>query len=57
MEFDEATSDLGEEMLFVRDPGGLQLELIDSSNAARDRIWERGPVPTEHAIRGFHHVI
>ena len=56
IEFDEATSDFGEEMLFLRDPDGLQLELISSSNANPDRIWENGPVPTEHAVRGFHHV-
>ena len=56
VEFDEATSDFGEKMLFVRDPEGLQLELISSSNADPDRIWDRGPVPTEHAVRGFHHV-
>jgi catechol 2,3-dioxygenase-like lactoylglutathione lyase family enzyme len=56
VEFDEAISDFGEEMLFLRDPDGLQLELISSSNADPDRTWERGPVPTEHAIRGFHHV-
>ncbi|HXW13544.1 MAG TPA: hypothetical protein VEN79_03460 [Terriglobia bacterium] len=43
-------------MLFLRDPDGLQLELISSSNANPDHIWERGPVPSEHAIRGFHHV-
>src|SRR5215469_1392791 len=56
VEFDEATSDFGEEMLFLRDPDGLQLELISSSNADPDHIWERAAVPTEHAIRGFHHV-
>ncbi len=56
VDFEEATSDFGEEMLFLRDADGLQLELISCSNADPDRIWERGPVPTEHAIRGFHHV-
>jgi glyoxalase family protein len=56
VEFEEATSDFGEEMLFLRDPNGLQLELISSLNAEPDHIWEQGPVPTEHAIRGFHHV-
>lgn len=56
VELEEATSDFGDEMLFLRDPDGLQLELISSSNADPDRIWDRGPVPTEHAIRGFHHV-
>jgi glyoxalase family protein len=56
VEFEETTSDFGEEMLFLRDPDDLQLELISSSNADPDRVWERGPIPTEHAVRGFHHV-
>jgi len=56
VEFEDTTSDFGEEMLFLRDPDGLQLELISSSNADPDHIWERGGVPSEHAIRGFHHV-
>ena len=56
VEFDDAISDFGEETLFLRDPDGLQLELISSSNADPDRIWQRGPVPTKHAVRGFHHV-
>jgi catechol 2,3-dioxygenase-like lactoylglutathione lyase family enzyme len=56
VEFDEATSDFGEELLFLRDPDGLQLELVSTSNANPDRVWERGPVPTEHAVCGFHHV-
>jgi glyoxalase family protein len=56
VEFDEATSDFGEELVFLRDPNGLQLELVSTSNANPNRVWERGPVPTEHAVRGFHHV-
>ena len=56
VEFEDATSDFGEEMVFLRDPDGLQLELISSSNADPDRIWEQGLVPSEHAVRGFHHV-
>jgi glyoxalase family protein len=56
VEFDQAQSDFGEEMLLLRDPDGLQLELVTASDAEPDRVWERGPVPPEHAIRGFHHV-
>jgi glyoxalase family protein len=56
VEFNEAISEFGEEALFLRDPDGLQLELISSANGNPDRIWERGPVPAEHAVRGFHHV-
>jgi len=54
--FEQATSNFGQETLFLRDPDGLQLELVSTSNADPDRVWERGPVPPEHAIRGFHHV-
>lgn len=56
VEFDEATSDFGEEMLFLNDPDGLQLELVSTTNAHPDRVWARSPVPAEHAVRGFHHV-
>lgn len=56
VDFDETRSDFGEELLFLRSPDGMQLELVSSPDAEPDRVWERGPVPTEHAIRGFHHV-
>ena len=56
VEFDHARSDFGEELLFLRDPDGLQLELVSTPNANPDRAWERGPVPTECAVHGFHHV-
>lgn len=56
IEFDEAMSDFGEELLFLRDPDGLQLELVSTSHVNPDRMWERGPVPAEHAVHGFHHV-
>jgi glyoxalase family protein len=55
-EFEDARSDFGEEMVFLRDPDGLQLEVVSTSNADPDRIWEHGPVPTEYAIRGFHRI-
>ena len=56
VQFENARSDFEEEVLFLRDPDGLQLELVSTSNANPDRVWERGAVPTEHAIRGFHRV-
>lgn len=40
------------------DPDGLELELI-AHKSAKDRIdniWKEGPVPAEHAIRGFYSV-
>jgi glyoxalase family protein len=54
--FEDARSDFGEELLYLSDPDGLQLELVSTANAEPDRVWERGPVPTEHGIRGFHRV-
>ena len=46
----------GREVLSLRDPDGLQLELVSAPDADPDRAWEHGPVPPEYAIRGFHHV-
>jgi glyoxalase family protein len=41
-----------EEVLTVLDPDHLQIELV--ARAGDDRVpWESGPVPAEHAIRGF----
>lgn len=54
--FEEESSDFGEEVLLLVDPDGLQLELLSTRNADPERVWEHGAVPTEHAIRGFHHV-
>lgn len=56
VDFNDATSDFGEEMLFLEDPDGLQLELMSTSNVDPGRSWDRGPVPAEYAIHGFHHV-
>ncbi|HEX3683029.1 MAG TPA: ring-cleaving dioxygenase [Bryobacteraceae bacterium] len=44
------------EVLSLRDPDGLQLELVSTPDADPDRVWEHGPVPPEYGIRGFHHV-
>jgi glyoxalase family protein len=56
VEFEEARSAFGEEMLSLTDSDALQLELVSTPNANPDRIWENGPVPGSYAIRGFHHV-
>ena len=41
-----------EEVLTLRDPDGLLLELVARSGDDR-QPWTAGPVPAEHAIRGF----
>jgi len=52
----ETKSEFDEELLFFTDPDGLQLELIATPHGNPNRIWSGGPVPTDFAIRGFHHV-
>ncbi len=42
-----------EQVLSLEDPDGLPLELVACGGDARPG-WERGPVPGEHAVRGFH---
>jgi glyoxalase family protein len=53
---EEASSDFDEELLSFTDPDGVQLELVSTSRANPDHAWNRGPVPVDFAIRGFHHV-
>jgi glyoxalase family protein len=50
--FDGPKPRLEEEVLTVLDPDGLRLELV--ARAGDERApWEGGPVPAEHAVRGF----
>src|SRR5271170_767526 len=43
----------GEPVLAFADPDGLQLEIIGTKNPA-GHPWPAGPIPINHAIRGFH---
>lgn len=47
---------LDETVLSFVDPDSLPLELIARSDADARLAWQGGPVPVEHAIRGFHGV-
>ncbi len=42
----------GEQLISFSDPDSLNLELVAHAGESR-RGWSRGPVPREHAIRGF----
>ena len=46
----------GETVLNFADPDGLRLELITDDSAKVPSHWSDGPVPREHALRGFHGV-
>jgi glyoxalase family protein len=42
-----------EQVIALRDPDGLPLELVARSGGTLRAPWTDGPVPVEHAIRGF----
>ncbi len=44
-----------EQVLSFADPDGMLLELVARADAPVE-AWQGGPVPAEHAIRGFHGV-
>jgi len=48
------TPRFGEEVIRFADPDGMLVELIASDSSATP--WADGPVPAEHALRGFHGV-
>ena len=47
--------DDNEEVLTLYDPDGLELELVAAENVSLN-VWKEGPIPIEHAIRGFYSV-
>lgn len=44
----------GEQVISFSDPDGLRIELVATTRANDDRAYAAGPIPIEHAIRGFH---
>jgi glyoxalase family protein len=46
----------GEPVLSFTDPDGLSLALVGVAGAGSEPAWAKGPLPAEHAIRGFHGV-
>lgn len=46
----------GADVLPFQDPDGMSLELIGSDAPPAYHFWEDGPIPAEHALRGFHGV-
>jgi len=45
-----------EKVLSFSDLDGLDLELVAAERVSSGNAWEKGPIPAEYAIRGFHHV-
>jgi len=51
----ESGTRFGEPVLSFLDKDGQGLELVESKDDARNG-WKNGPVPIEHAVRGFHSI-
>jgi glyoxalase family protein len=49
-------SRLGTDTIVVRDPDGIELDLVGEASDERWVPWRDGPVDLENAIRGFHSV-
>src|SRR4051794_41075229 len=47
-----------EQVITLYDPDGLELELVAHKSAEDTtvHVWKEGPIPIEHAIRGFYSV-
>lgn len=46
----------GEKMISFKDPDGLQLQFIDSSNDDNRKVWTTDDIKDENALKGFHNV-
>jgi catechol 2,3-dioxygenase-like lactoylglutathione lyase family enzyme len=55
VKFEAPLDRLGDRVLRFADPDGIALELIATAEPG-GQPWHPGPVPAEHAIRGFHGV-
>ena len=54
VKYEGPTRRFEEQVIGFKDPDGLLLELIATPRVADVAPWSEGPVPAEHAIRGFH---
>jgi glyoxalase family protein len=52
----KSESRFGAKVISFQDPDGMALELIASEAQATYDFWAGGPIPAEHALRGFHGV-
>lgn len=43
----------GDRVLALQDREGMKIEIVETATAANAPAWGAGPVPPEHAVRGF----
>lgn len=51
---EDSSARFGQQVVAFDDPDGTLIELVATDEAANVRVWENGPIPAEHAIRGFY---
>lgn len=52
----ERQTRFSQDVLTFPDPDGMTVELIVNDDRATIQNWDDGPVPAQHALRGFHSV-
>lgn len=52
--FNEGEERFGAELITLEDPDGMIVELVVDDSRATFAHWPEGPIPAEHALRGFH---
>ena len=50
----EDAHEFGEYRIQLRDPHGMRIDLVETSDAIPAYHWAEGPVPAEYALAGFH---
>lgn len=56
VEVEDGGERFGAPALLFSDPDGMPLELVSVEQPGTIRTWSGGPIPAEHALRGFHSV-
>jgi catechol 2,3-dioxygenase-like lactoylglutathione lyase family enzyme len=51
--FDQPKVRFDETVLAFRDPDGIAVEIVARAGAESGEVWDRSPVPREHALRGI----
>lgn len=54
IDFSGPTTRFDETIISLRDPDGLELELVINPDIRDFEVWEKSIIPPEHAIRGFY---
>jgi len=54
--FEESSLRFGDPVIILADPDGMVVELVATHDPSTIRFWQDGPIPAEHALRGFHSV-